>query len=93
MKDEDADWVVYHLIATDTATTLEALAERSGLDAETVGASLARLEHYLLIERAGPDIRILTFGESLIRNQLRYCDDLPITIENGLIKEKKPHGR
>jgi hypothetical protein len=93
VKDEDADWMVYHLIATETATTLDALVERCGLDAETVGASLARLERYLLIERAGPGIRALTFGESLIRNQLRYCNDLPFVIENGLIKEKKPHGR
>jgi hypothetical protein len=89
VKEEDEDWLIYHLIPASTPTTVAALVERSGLDAPMVEASLARLERSCLIERAGSTVRVLTFGESLIRNQIKYTDDLPFTIENGVIKERK----
>ncbi len=89
MKEEDEDWRVYHLIPEGTPTTVGTLVDSSGFDAPMVEASLARLERFCLIERTGSTVRKLTFGESLIRNQMKYSDDLPFTIENGVIKEKK----
>ena len=89
MKEEDADWLIYHLIAQDPSITQEKLVPASGLASSDVDASLGRLERMLLIERTEGRVRVLSFGESLIRNQVKYCTDLPYTIENGVIKEKK----
>lgn len=89
MKEEDADWLIYHLIVKEPATTVEGLVVLSGLGPGTVDAVLERLERYLLIERDGGKVRVLNFGESLIRCQVKYSDDLPYTIENGVIKEWK----
>ena len=89
MKEEDADWLIYHIIVNEPAITVERLVVLSGLDSVTMHASLKRLERYLLIERDGDKLRALNFGESLIRCQVKYSEDLPYTIENGVIKERK----
>jgi uncharacterized Zn finger protein len=89
VKEEDADWLIYHLIVNESAITVERLVVLSGLDSVTMNASLERLERYLLIERDGDKLRVLNFGESLIRCQVKYSDDLPYTIENGVIRERK----
>ena len=89
MKEEDADWVIYHLIVKEPSISAEGLASASGLDPCVVDASLGRLERYLLIERTEGKLRVLNFGEALIRCQIKYSDDLPYTFENGVIKERK----
>jgi hypothetical protein len=89
VKEEDADWLIYHLIVNEPTISVERLVVLSGLDSVTMNASLERLERYLLIERNGDKLRALNFGESLIRCQVKYSDDLPYTIENGVIKERK----
>jgi predicted transcriptional regulator len=89
VKDEDADWQVYHQMPEGSAITTLEICKRSGLDAATVAASLERLERYCLVERSGDSARQLTFGESLVRNQFKYEENLPFTIENGVIKARK----
>jgi hypothetical protein len=89
VKQEDTDWLVYHLIPPGASSTTEVLVRKSGLDPSVIEESLARLERYCLIERNGGKVRVLTFGESLIHNQIHYEKDLPFTIENGVIKEKR----
>jgi hypothetical protein len=89
VKQEDTDWLVYHLIPPAAPTTSRDLVKKSGLDPSVIEASLARLERYCLIERNGGKVRVLTFGESLIHNQIHYDKDLPFTIENGVIREKR----
>jgi hypothetical protein len=89
VKDEDADWQVYHRIPVNAAITEEDLPGICDLDPETIAASLARLERSCLIERSGRNVRMLNFGEALLRNQCKYEKDLPYMIENGVIKEKK----
>jgi hypothetical protein len=89
VKEEDTDWLIYHLIVKEPAITIEGLVVSSGLDPGTVHASLERLERYLLIGRDGGKLRVLNFGESLIHCQVKYSEDLPYTIENGVIKERK----
>ena len=89
MKEEDADWLIYHLIPTCSATTAATLNDKSGLDPVTVENSLARLESACLIQRNGDEVRTLSFGEALIRNQVKYDKDLPYTIENGIVKARK----
>ena len=89
MKGEDADWLIYHLIAQKSNVTAEELVKESGLDAATVDASLDRLDHNLLIDRTGGKIRVLSVGESLIKCQAKYDNELPYVIENGVIKARK----
>ena len=89
MKDEDVDWLVYHRIPEGSPVTADALAAKCGLGIPDVEASVARLEQSCLIERAGSSVRLLSFGEALIKNQVKYEKELPFTIENGVIKEKK----
>jgi hypothetical protein len=89
VKEEDADWVIYHLMVKEPSISAEDLVTVSGLDPCVVDASLGRLERYLLIERTEGNLRVLNFGEALIRCQIKYSDDLPYTFENGVIKERK----
>ena len=89
MKDEDMDWLVYHKLPEGAAMTLDILATHCGLDKPEVEVSLSRLECSCLVERKGNSVRLLSFGEALIRNQVKYEEDLPFTIENGVIKAKK----
>lgn len=89
MKDENADWQVYHLIPEGFAITVAELFRKSSLDPAMVAGSLERLERSCLIERAGDSVRVLNFGEALLRNQVKYEKDLPFTIENGVIKARK----
>ena len=89
MKEEDLDWLVYHQLPDGAPVTMDTLAIRCGLGLPEVEASLIRLERSCLVERTGSSVRMLTFGEVLIKNQVKYEEDLPFTIENGLIREKK----
>jgi hypothetical protein len=89
VKDEDTDWMIYHIIARDPVVPTEKIVAASGLDAAAVESSLVRLQQALLIERKNDTVRVLSFGESLIKTQVKYSDDLPFILENGVIKEKK----
>lgn len=89
MKEEDVDWLVYHRIPAGVPVAADALAAECGLGIPDVEASVTRLERSCLVERSGCSVRQLSFGEALIKNQVKYEEDLPFTIENGVIKEKK----
>jgi len=89
VKDEDVDWQIYHLIPEGSATTAGELCSKSGFDAAIVAASLERLKRSCLIECPGDSVRMLNFGEALLRNQFKYEKNLPFTIENGVIKARK----
>jgi Mn-dependent DtxR family transcriptional regulator len=89
VKDEDIDWLIYHLIAQQTATAPDSLAAASGLDPLTVTSSLKRLEKSFLIERMDTSMRVLSIGESLLKCQTKYDESFPYTFENGVIRVKK----
>ena len=89
MKQEDADWLVYHQIPPSEPIPVADLAGRCGLEPAVVEDSVARLERYCLIERTGVNVRMLTFGEALVRNQFQHDESLPFIIENGVIKERR----
>ena len=89
MKEEDVDWLVYHQLPDGAPVTIDTLATRCGLGLPDVEASLIRLERSCLVERTEISVRMLTLGEALIKNQVKYEEDLPFTIENGIIREKK----
>lgn len=89
MNAEDTDWLVYHRIPENAAITEDELAESCGLDIADLTESLERLEGSCLIERREDGIRMLNFGEALLKNQCKYEKDLPYTIENGVIRMRK----
>jgi DNA-binding IclR family transcriptional regulator len=89
VNEEDVDWRLCHIIPEAAPIPVGDLAVASGLPPATVERSLARLEQYCLIERTGSSVRLLSFREALIRNQMKYEEDLPFFIENGVIREKK----
>lgn len=89
MKDEDADWLIYHLLPQDKPITHEEIQKKSGLEAAIVDASLARLERYLLIVHKGGQVRVLSVGEAMVACQTKYDPSLPYTIENGVIRARK----
>ena len=89
MKDEDADWLIYHLAACSPSVTKDSLISESGLGPSAVEKSLERLERNLLIERKGGSVRVLSVGEMLLLCQIKHSRDLPYTIENGIIRERK----
>lgn len=89
MKDENADWLIYHLVAQGSSVTADDLVSASGFDLAAVGRSIGRLERDLLIEQKDGRIRVFTVGEALLLCQIRHSKDLPYTIENGVIRAGK----
>lgn len=89
MKEEDIDWMVYHLIPEGDGISREDLVRKSGLDTTAISASLERLGRSFLIEQNQKTIRLLSVGEALIKCQAKYDKSLPFVIENGVIKERK----
>ena len=89
VKEEAADWIIYHLVAQKETTTMEELADVSEIDADTVSASLARLERYLLIERVGNSVQALTIGEALLKCQIKNTMDHGFEIVDGIIRARK----
>jgi hypothetical protein len=89
MKEEDIDWIIYHLLVQVKTASPDELAAQSGLDLSLVILSLQRLEHNLLVKFADDRARVLNISETLILCQMKYDTNLPYTIENGVIKPKK----
>lgn len=89
VKDEDVDWMIYHLVAQKSKSTADELVTASGIAAPEVTGSLERLVHYLLIERDGDTFRALSISEALLKCQIKNIRDSPVTIENGVIKMRK----
>ena len=90
MNAEDTDWLVYHRIPETGEIAESELAVNCGLDAGTLAESLGRLDLSCLVERGDGKVRMLSFGEALVKNQFRNDKDLPYVIENGVIKARKP---
>jgi len=89
VKDEDVDWMIYHLVAQKDQTTADELVTASGIAKPLVSASLDRLVRYLLIDRNGDAFHALSISEALIKCQIKNTCDSPVTIENGVIKMRK----
>ena len=88
MKEEDQDWLIYHLLADPGRAGVKDLADRAGISPEKVEESLRRLEKQFLVQRKGDEYTVLSVQEMLLRCQCRYDSGLPYEIENGVIKMK-----
>ena len=90
VKDEDLDWIVYHVLSDEGAKTEESLVRETGFPAGDISASLCRLSSNLLIKCRDGSYDVLSIPEMMFRCQCRYGQDIPVIIENGVVKVKKP---
>jgi len=91
VRDEDIDWQIYHRIALGEAGTIPELISITELDEEVIRASVQRLVGYLLIRQEGELLHPMGLEEMLLSCRIRYTKDLPVTIENGVIKIRSDH--
>jgi hypothetical protein len=89
VKEEDLDWLVYHLLLDGTMQDREGLISRTGCSSEELAASLERLELSFLIAREENGYRVQSIQEAMLACQSKYDPATPFIIENGIIKEKK----
>jgi hypothetical protein len=89
VKDEDLDWMVYHILSNGK-TTEESIVRETGFSPGDIKESLNRLKSNLLIDCKGDSYDILSIPEMLFRCQCRYEKDTPLVIDNGIIKVRKP---
>ena len=85
MRDEGLDWEIYHMLLDGKIRTMRDLVT-AGYDPSLAEASLNRLERYLLIERRGGEVRVLSVPESILLCQARNEEDCPVVVENGVIR-------
>lgn len=89
MREEDIDWLVFHLVDLSAAATRAGLVEATGCTDEEIAASVKRLVRAMLVQENGETIRPLSLQEMLISNQCRYDESTPFIIENGVVRPKK----
>lgn len=89
MREEDLDWLVYHLLKDGTLQDRDQLAARAGCPGEELVASLARLESLFLIVRERAWYRVLSVQEFILASQARHDPSAPFVIEGGVIRERK----
>jgi len=89
VKEEDVDWIIYHLIAQKETITEEELIVGSEMNTDAVRASLERLERSLLIEHSGESFRAVTIGEAILKCQIKNTMDPRFEIVDGILKVRK----
>jgi hypothetical protein len=90
VKPEDLDWIVYHLILEEKASDRDAIIGAAGCAPEEGDDSIRRLVSYFLVDTDGGRFRALSVPDMFLRSQCKYDGDMPIVIENGVVKTKKP---
>ncbi len=90
VKAEDLDWIVYHLIADGKASDSDAIIRAAGCSPDEGNESIRRLVSYFLIDSDGDRFVALSVPDMFLRSSCKYDEDMPIVIENGVVKTKKP---
>ena len=88
MRDEDLDWCLFALLEQAGDLPVTALISRSGLAAEQVIPSIERLTNLHMVEHGDGVVHLIPVGRMRLENFCRYSNDLPVTIENGVIRVK-----
>lgn len=89
VKPEDFDWIVYHLILEGKASDMAGVIGATGCTKEEGDESVRRLISYFLIDTDGEQFHALSVPDMFLRSQCKYDEDMPIVIENGVVKTKK----
>jgi hypothetical protein len=89
VREEDLDWLVYHLLLDGTLRDSDRLAARAGCPADELASSLARLESSFLIVRQGTWYRVVSVQEYILFSQARHDPLAAFVFEGGVIREKK----
>lgn len=89
MRDEERDWIIYHLAIREKTVTFDDIVRDSGFSPDTVRQSLSRLTNAFLLDISGDTIRVLSIGESVVRCQCRFMKDSPVIFEDGVIKARE----
>jgi len=89
VKDEEVDWDIYHRITIGEVDTVAAVQHVTGYSKAAVIASVERLKWYLLITESDGCLKPLELSEMLFACSIRYTQDLPVTIDNGVIKLRR----
>jgi hypothetical protein len=93
VNEADLDWLVYHLILKDPGCAETALALSAGCGQSELRSCLERLKRYLLIEGHESGYRALSPREVMVKCQCTYDQNLPYTIEGGVVRIKKKEGQ
>lgn len=88
-KDCDTDWALYHMLTDEKPVMIAELVKRSGWSRDVVEASLSRLENNCLIAVMGESVSLLSLSDMLMLNEMLHAPDMPVYIENRVIKAKK----
>ena len=88
-RESTTDWDLYHMLTEDKPVMISELVERSGWNRDVVEASLSRLEDACLIAVMGESVSLLSLSDMLMLNEMMNAPDMPVYIENGVIKAKK----
>lgn len=88
-RESTTDWALYHMLTEDKPVMISELVERSGWNRDVVAASLSRLEDACLIAVMGESVSLLSLSDMLMLNEMMHAPDMPVYIENGVIKAKK----
>ena len=88
-RESTTDWALYHMLTEDKPVMISELVERSGSHRDVVAASLSRLEDACLIAVVGEAVSLLSLSDMLMLNEMMHAPDMPVYIENGVIKAKK----
>ncbi|MDR0438671.1 MAG: hypothetical protein LBH02_00410 [Methanocalculaceae archaeon] len=88
-SDCDVDWTLYHMLTDEKPVMITELVKRSGWDRGIVEASLSRLENNHMIAVMENSVSLLSLSDMLMLNEMMHTPNMPIYIENGVIKAKK----
>jgi hypothetical protein len=89
VKPEDLDWIVYHLILEGKASDRDAVIGSTGCTPTEGDESIRRLVSYFLVDAEGDRLHALSVPDMFLRSSCKYDEDMPIVIENGVVKTKK----
>ncbi|MCZ0860034.1 hypothetical protein O0S10_02170 [Methanocorpusculum sp. MG] len=88
-SDSAIDWALYHMLTDEKPVMITELVQRSGWSRDVVAESLSRLEANCLIAVMGESVSLLSLSDMLMLNEMMHAPDMPVYIENGVIKAKK----
>ena len=86
VRDEDIDWMIYHLITGNPGCNGDTLIKLTGLGLDAVNASLARLKRYCPVDFCDESWHACSLEEIIFRKQMASLLSDGFEISGGLIR-------